>query len=140
LTFVYDQIHSSPRSVHLGCEPHSPCECLFPVPVHHPRDHRVNPRQLIKSWLNGRAQLGDDGEVTFSAAAPHRHAEKFRRAYDWIASRALLTPYHDMEFGGGVTAGRDVCRVELPGSTGYASFVLLPLLNLLANRRLVFVG
>lgn len=30
--------------------------------------------------------------------------------------------------------------MELPGDTGYASFVLMPLLNLLTNRRMVFVG
>lgn len=45
-----------------------------------------------------------------------------------------------MEFGATVVAGREECRVALPGSAGYASFVLLPLLNLLTNRRLVFVG
>jgi len=100
----------------------------------------VDSQQLVRSWLNGRARLGGDGALTFADAPAPRRAEKLRRAYDWIATRALVTPYHDMEFGPAATAGRDACRVDLPGSAGYASFVLMPLLNLLTNRRLVFVG
>jgi hypothetical protein len=90
--------------------------------------------------LNGRARLSDDGAVRFIEAATATRAEKFRRAYDWIATRALIAPYHDMEFGTGQATGVENCRVHLPGSTGYASFVLMPILNLLVNRRLVFVG
>ena len=36
--------------------------------------------------------------------------------------------------------GKQVGRLELPRSPAYASFVLLPLLNLVTARRLVFVG
>ena len=100
----------------------------------------MEPQQLVRSWLNGRAKLGDDGQVNFAEAAAGGRAEKFRRAYEWIATRALIAPYHDMEFGTGHTTGLDTCRIHLPGGTGYASFVLMPLLNLLTNRRLVFVG
>ena len=65
----------------------------------------MNPQQLVRSWLGGRAKLGGDGSVEFAASPAPRQAEKFRRAYDWIATRALLSPYHDMDFGGGTTAG-----------------------------------
>ena len=40
----------------------------------------------------------------------------------------------------GHSTGQETCRIQLPGSSGYASFVLMPLLNLLTNRRMVFVG
>jgi MoxR-like ATPase len=99
----------------------------------------VEPQQLVRSWLNGRARL-TDGTVRFAATTSGTRAEKFRRAYDWIATRALLAPYHDMDFGAGPLTGPESCRVQLPGTSGYASFVLMPLLNLLVNRRLVFVG
>jgi len=99
----------------------------------------VEPQQLVRSWLKGRARL-DNGQVRFVETTNGTHAEKFRRAYDWIATRALIAPYHDMEFGAGHAGGLESCRIHLPGSTGYASFVLMPILNLLTNRRLVFVG
>jgi MoxR-like ATPase len=93
----------------------------------------------VKSWLNGRARL-TDGTVRFTEIGTGSRADKFRRAYDWIATRALIAPYHDMDFGNGAVTGLEGCRIQLPGATGYASFVLMPLLNLLVNRRLVFVG
>jgi MoxR-like ATPase len=99
----------------------------------------VEPQQLVKSWLNGRAKVVG-GAITFAAVPAAARADKFRRAYDWIATRALIAPFHDMEFGGGHVGGGESCRVSLPGGHGYASFVLMPLLNLLVNRRLVFVG
>jgi MoxR-like ATPase len=99
----------------------------------------VEPQQLVRSWLNGRARL-IDGTVRFADVTPGSRAEKFRRAYDWIATRALIAPYHDMDFGNGHNTGQENCRIQLPGSNGYASFVLMPLLNLLTNRRMVFVG
>jgi MoxR-like ATPase len=100
----------------------------------------VEPQQLVRSWLNGRARLGADGSIRFAEVTAGTRAEKLRRAYEWIATRALIAPYHDMEFGAGQMTGAETCRIHFPGSTGYASFVLMPLLNLLVNRRLVFVG
>lgn len=101
---------------------------------------RVDPQQLVRSWLNGRARVAADGAIEFATVPAGGRAEKLRRAYDWIATRALLAPYHDMDFGTTTVTGLDSCRIQLPGSTGYASFVLLPLLNLVTNRRMVFVG
>ncbi len=100
----------------------------------------MDSQQLVRSWLNGRARLGDDSVLAFAELPKPQRAEKLRRAYDWIATRALITPYHDMEIGAAATVGHDTCRIDLPGSAGYASFVLMPLLNMLTNRRLVFVG
>lgn len=100
----------------------------------------MDAQSLVQSWLNGRAKLADNGGVAFSPSPTADLAGRFRRAYSWISSRALLTPFHDMTFGPPVAAGSDACRVDLPGSAGYASFVLMPLLNLATNRRLVFVG
>jgi MoxR-like ATPase len=100
----------------------------------------VNAEQLVRSWLNGRATLDAGGAVRFTDAPGPRRAEKFRRAYDWIAEHALVSPYHDVDLGAPLVLGQDANRVELPGGPGYASFVLLPVLNLLTSRRLVFVG
>jgi MoxR-like ATPase len=67
-------------------------------------------------------------------------AQKVRRAYHWIANQALIAPYHDVLLGPPLVVGQENGRVELPRSNAYASFVLLPLLNLVTCRRLVFVG
>jgi MoxR-like ATPase len=99
----------------------------------------VNAQQLVQSWLNGRASLGPDG-VQFAASPAPRLVQKFRRAYDWIANHALIAPYHDVLLGPPLVLGQGAERVELPRASAYASFVLLPLLNLVTCRRLVFVG
>jgi MoxR-like ATPase len=100
----------------------------------------VNAQQLVHSWLNGRARLDGDHAVHFADPPAPRLAERFRRAYDWIAASALISPYHDVTLGAPLLVGRGAGRVELPCSAGYSSFVLLPLLNLVTCRRLVFVG
>jgi MoxR-like ATPase len=100
----------------------------------------VNAQQLVHSWLNGRATLDAHGGVQFAAAPGPRRAEKFRRAYDWIAEDALIAPYHDIDPGAPLVLGQAGNHLELPHGAGYASFVLLPLLNLITARRLVFIG
>jgi MoxR-like ATPase len=100
----------------------------------------VNAQKLVQSWLNGRASLGPDNSLHLAAPPAPRQAQKFRRAYDWIANHALIAPYHDVLLGPPLVVGQDAGRVELPRSAAYASFVLLPLLNLVTCRRLVFVG
>jgi len=102
--------------------------------------HVVNARQLVHSWLHGRAHLDGDGAVRFADPPAPRLAVKFRRAYDWITTKALHAPYHDIDLDLPLAVGPAEGRVDLPRSESYASFVLLPLLNLLASRRLVFVG
>ena len=100
----------------------------------------MNAQQLVQSWLNGRAGLGPDGSLRFAAAPTAGSAAKFRRAYHWIANHALIAPYHDILPGAPLQVGQDAGRLELPRSAAYSSFVLLPLLNLVTCRRLVFVG
>jgi MoxR-like ATPase len=100
----------------------------------------LNAEQLVRSWLNGRASLGPDHAVQFTDPPAPCLAERFRRAYDWIAHCALISPYHDIDLGDALAVGPAGNRVELPRSAGYSSFVLLPLLNLVTCRRLVFVG
>ncbi len=65
---------------------------------------------------------------------------KFRRAYHWIGSNALLSPFAELETGTPRWLHRDQLKVELYDEPGYSSFVLLPLLNLMTSRRMVFVG
>jgi MoxR-like ATPase len=98
----------------------------------------VNPQELVQSWLTGRARLEGEG-VQLTPSPSRRLAVRFRQAYDWIANQALHSPYHDITFGSPLTIGRTE-RIELPRSASYSSFILLPLLNLLTSRRLVFVG
>ncbi|HEX5269756.1 MAG TPA: MoxR family ATPase [Gemmataceae bacterium] len=100
----------------------------------------MDTRHLVQSWLNGRAGVEPDGSLRFAAPPAPRLAQKFRRAYHWIADQALVAPYHDVLPGAPLVVGQDAARVELPRADAYASFVLLPLLNLVTCRRLVFVG
>jgi MoxR-like ATPase len=100
----------------------------------------VNAQQLVQSWLNGRASLGTDGVLHFAEPPAVRQSEKVRRAYDWIAEHALIAPHHDIVLGPPLAVGPADRALELPATAAYASFVLLPLLNLVACRRLVFVG
>jgi MoxR-like ATPase len=90
--------------------------------------------------LNGRATLDAGGALRFAAPPAPRQAEKFRRSYDWIAGHALISPYHDVDLGPALVLGPAEGRLELPHAPSYSSFVLLPLLNLVTSRRLVFVG
>lgn len=66
--------------------------------------------------------------------------DKLHRAYRWIAENAVLTPYCDIATGAARTVGRGESRVSLPESRAYSSFLLLPLLNVITARRMVFVG
>jgi MoxR-like ATPase len=104
------------------------------------REILLNAQQLVQSWLNGRAALGADGALHLARAPAPSLAEKFRQAYDWIAEHALISPYHDIAPGVPVRVGPSDGCLELPAEAGYASFVLLPLLNLITCRRLVFIG
>jgi MoxR-like ATPase len=100
----------------------------------------VNPTQLVHSWRKGRAALAEDGSLHLRASSGPGRAARFRRACDWIAGQAIHAPYHDVTFDAPLVLGRSEDRVELPRSTGYASFILLPILTLITSRRMVFVG
>jgi hypothetical protein len=97
----------------------------------------MNPQDLVSSWLKGRASVSKDA-VTL-AAKPSALGDKLRRAYEWVARDAIVSPYHDLELGEVSTVGGANGRVELK-TTSYSSYVLLPLLNLATSQRLLFIG
>ena len=99
----------------------------------------MNVEDLLGKWMRGGAQVSPDGNVTITASGASL-ARKLRLAYDWIASRAILTSQHDILSGAPKLAGRGSVRVELNETPAFSSFILLPLLNLAIARRMVFVG
>jgi MoxR-like ATPase len=95
---------------------------------------------VVRAWLSGRARVKDDRALVFLPGRTSTLATKLRRAYRWIASHAVVTPYADLELGETAMLGRSEPRLELGSSEAYASFILLPILNLMTSRRMVFVG
>jgi MoxR-like ATPase len=101
----------------------------------------MKPQDLVSSWLRGRADASADG-LALAPRADAAPAAKLRRAYDWIAREAIVSPYHDIEFGEAVALGRTgpgARQVSLH-RTSYSSYILLPLLNLATSQRLLFIG
>src|SRR5271165_3882755 len=98
-----------------------------------------DPRQLVASWLQGRARVGSDSSLELAPRRDEALAGRFRKAYDWISREAILSPYHDLEFGETLTLGKPEAQVELARSS-YSSYILLPLLTLATSQRLLFVG
>jgi MoxR-like ATPase len=105
----------------------------------------MEPRQLVSAWLKGRATVAVD-QATESAfellLGPRKNpvlATKLRRAYAWISTNAIVSPYHDLQFGDVVQVGKAGARIELSGQS-HSSYILLPLLNLATRQRLLFVG
>jgi MoxR-like ATPase len=70
--------------------------------------------------------------------------EKLRQAYFWVVNHAIISPYYDIEYNDSppqsFTFGDRKSRVNLPSDQSYSSFVLLPLLNLILQRRCLLVG
>jgi MoxR-like ATPase len=99
----------------------------------------MDPHRLVASWLDGRARAGADGSLVLGSRRSAGLGGKLRRAYTWIVEQALVCPYLDLELGEPKTIGRGEARIDL-GRIAYASYVLLPLLNLVTSQRLLFVG
>jgi MoxR-like ATPase len=99
----------------------------------------MDAKTLVASWLDGRAKPGPDLTVTLAPRRAAGLAHKLRRAYAWITESAIVCPYHDLAFGEPTLVGRDDARVELRRKS-YASYALIPLLNLVTSQRLLFVG
>jgi MoxR-like ATPase len=99
----------------------------------------MDPKELVASWLDGRAKPGPDLTVTLAPRRARGLAGKLRRAYAWITESAVVCPSHDVAFGEPTLVGSDDARVELRRRS-YASYALLPLLNLATSQRLLFVG
>ncbi len=100
----------------------------------------MDAEQLVTSWLAGRATVSNVGTLQFAPSTRDGLAAKFRKAYHWICSNAILSPFTEMEAGTPRWLERNPLQVELYDEPGYSSFVLLPLLNLMTSRRMVFVG
>jgi MoxR-like ATPase len=94
----------------------------------------------IQEWLSaGRARVvGQRIEIASDTQLPPR--EKVRRAYHWIVEQAVLTDHRDLAFGTPRRLGDAELGITLQDGPAYCAFVLLPLLNLLCGRRLLFVG
>jgi MoxR-like ATPase len=99
----------------------------------------MDAKELVASWTAGRAKPGPDMTIALGPRRATGLAAKLRRAYAWITESAIVVPYHDIAFGGPILVGRDEARVELHRSS-YASYALIPLLNLATSQRLLFVG
>ncbi len=100
----------------------------------------MDAEQLVRSWLDGRATISTDGTLKVGPTKGQGLPGKFRRAYHWICGNALLSPFAEMEAGTPRRLLSDQLQVHLYDEPGYSSFVLLPLLNLMTSRRMVFVG
>ena len=100
----------------------------------------VEAKQLVASWLNGRATVTNEGELQLRQPSKGSLAEKLQRAYRWISEQAILSPYVDVEFGTPIHLNQGEQRITLHDQDGYSSFILLPLLTLATGRRMVFLG
>jgi MoxR-like ATPase len=97
--------------------------------------------ELLSKWMRGgAASVSPEGRVTIAASAAGL-AGKLRLAYDWIASRVILTSQGDIRPGPVRFAGRGgSTQVELNEAPALSSFILFPLLNLPIGRRVEIVG
>lgn len=70
--------------------------------------------------------------------------EKLRKAYFWIVNKAIISPYYDIEYHDSppqtFTFGDQKSKLILPSDQSYASFALMPLLNLVLRRKCLFIG
>ena len=96
-------------------------------------------QERVARWLHGRAGVAADGEVVLGERRGLALVQKLGRAYEWIATHALVTPYDDIEFGAARSVGR-AAAVTLHAGERWCSFLLLPLLALLTGQRLLIIG
>jgi MoxR-like ATPase len=94
---------------------------------------------LLGKWMRGGASVSPDGGIAIASSSSGL-PEKLRLAYDWIASKAILTSQGDIRPGSSRLFGRGSIKVEVEEAPAFSSFILLPLLNLAIGRRMVFVG
>jgi MoxR-like ATPase len=87
---------------------------------------------------------GPLAEPPAGSAADVAIDEKLRQAYFWIVNHAIINPYYDIEYQDGPSPqypfGDQKSVLKLPSGQSYSSFVLLPLLNLVARKRCLLVG
>lgn len=85
-----------------------------------------------------------DGERSSGETISTGLDEKLRQAYFWITNTAIISPFYDIEYEAGegrnFSFGDSQVRVSLPKGQSYSSFVLIPLLNLMARGKCLIVG
>ena len=59
----------------------------------------MDAEQLVGSWLVGRAAVSAEGTLRFGPATRDGLPAKLRRAYHWIGSQAILSPFAELEGG-----------------------------------------
>src|SRR5262245_38207501 len=94
---------------------------------------------ILGKWMRGGASVSPGGGVTIAPPSTGL-TQKLRLAYDWIASKAILTSQGDIRPGPSRYCGHGTIKVEVEEAPAFSSFILLPLLNLAIGRRMVFVG
>lgn len=70
-------------------------------------------------------------------------SDKLRQAYYWIVNNAVLAPYYDVAFSdehGRAFTFRNGDVVTLPSQQSFSSYVLLPLLTFVTQRRALLIG
>lgn len=97
-------------------------------------------QEWLETWRRGRASLNANGTLALAPMPEANPAHKMRAAYDWIASRAIFSPYRDVSFGPPLRVGEGDVHFMLSREESYSSFLLLPLLTLVTGRTLLFVG
>lgn len=104
----------------------------------------TNPRPKAAARKPDVADLYRGPAGDGSAEAPSGLDEKLRQAYFWVTNAAIICPYYDIEFNDAppqtFTLGDAKGQLTLPSDQSYASFALIPLLNLAVRRRCLLVG
>ncbi len=101
-------------------------------------DAALDVHALVASFDSGRAVVDDHGRVVLRAAslAP---LSRLRLASSWLHS-ALGVAHADIDVGEPVVIGNEHAQIVLRESQAWSSAIVLPLLNLVLEKRLLFVG
>ncbi|MBN2736410.1 MAG: AAA family ATPase [Spirochaetales bacterium] len=87
---------------------------------------------------------GPIGSLDARESSETRLDEKMRKVYYWIVNHAIITPFYDIEYNEApprtFQLGDQKSILTLPTGQSYSSFILMPLLNLVARKRCLLVG
>jgi MoxR-like ATPase len=104
----------------------------------------TNPQQAKSIERFDIKDLYESDATTQNEDAQKGLDEKLRQAYFWITNTAIISPFYDIEYDEGDNTnfvfGDSQVRVSLPTGQSYSSFVLIPLLNLVARGKCLIVG
>ncbi|MCC6807262.1 MAG: AAA family ATPase [Deltaproteobacteria bacterium] len=97
-------------------------------------------QDVINDLLQGRASVTPELEIKLSARDGASLQDKFRQAYFWIVNNAVISPYYDVQFGDPKKIPFSTESLDLPQTYSYSSYILLPLLTLMARKRALMIG